>query len=162
MGSVFHSLHATSQALQPMQTEVSVKKPTRFGCSSTYPACSDTSGTGPYSRFPGSRPVKAALAELIVVMPASSLRSSSKGRALPCVGGDRVAAVHAHPAGIHSGPAAVALDEFEQVGPAWAPPGHDVAGADLGLLDVGVRIHDDAQQVVGRVAGGDARVGPVV
>src|SRR5215218_6134100 len=38
IGSVFHSLHATSQALQPMQTEVSVKKPTRFGCSSTYPA----------------------------------------------------------------------------------------------------------------------------
>src|ERR671931_864578 len=28
-GTRFHSLHATSQALQPMQTEVSVKKPTR-------------------------------------------------------------------------------------------------------------------------------------
>src|SRR2546423_11291310 len=28
-GSWFHSLHATSQALHPMQTEVSVKKPTR-------------------------------------------------------------------------------------------------------------------------------------
>src|SRR5437764_12570736 len=28
-GITFHSLHATSQALQPMQTEVSVKKPTR-------------------------------------------------------------------------------------------------------------------------------------
>src|SRR5215212_8721127 len=35
IGSVFHSLHATSHALQPMQTEVSVKNPTRFGCSST-------------------------------------------------------------------------------------------------------------------------------
>ena len=33
IGSVFHSLQATSQALQPMQTEVSVKKPTRFGWS---------------------------------------------------------------------------------------------------------------------------------
>ena len=30
-GTWFHSLHATSQALQPMQTEVSVKKPTRGG-----------------------------------------------------------------------------------------------------------------------------------
>src|SRR3954447_26047398 len=28
-GTRFHSLHATSQALQPMQSEVSVKKPTR-------------------------------------------------------------------------------------------------------------------------------------
>ena len=27
VGSSFHSLHATSQALQPMQTLVSVKKP---------------------------------------------------------------------------------------------------------------------------------------
>jgi hypothetical protein len=26
-GSAFHSLHATSQALQPMQSVVSVKKP---------------------------------------------------------------------------------------------------------------------------------------
>ena len=29
VGSAFHSLHATSQALQPMQIELSVKKPTR-------------------------------------------------------------------------------------------------------------------------------------
>src|SRR3954464_12779181 len=33
-GMRFHSLHATSQALQPMQTEVSVKKPTRSFISS--------------------------------------------------------------------------------------------------------------------------------
>jgi hypothetical protein len=33
IGSRFHSLHATSQALQPMHTEVSVKKPTRAGWS---------------------------------------------------------------------------------------------------------------------------------
>ncbi len=33
-GTWFHSLHATSQALQPMHTEVSVKNPTRGGCSS--------------------------------------------------------------------------------------------------------------------------------
>src|SRR3712207_5518943 len=38
IGSVFHSLQATSHALQPMHTEVSVKKPTRSGCSSSYPA----------------------------------------------------------------------------------------------------------------------------
>ena len=30
-GTAFHSLHATSQALQPMHTEVSVKKPSRAG-----------------------------------------------------------------------------------------------------------------------------------
>src|ERR1043165_5970136 len=33
VGTAFHSLHATSQALQPMQTDVSVKKPTRSCCS---------------------------------------------------------------------------------------------------------------------------------
>ena len=32
-GTWFHSLQATSQALHPMQMEVSVKKPTRSGCS---------------------------------------------------------------------------------------------------------------------------------
>ena len=32
-GTAFHSLQATSQALQPMQTDVSVKKPTRAGWS---------------------------------------------------------------------------------------------------------------------------------
>ena len=30
-GTPFHSLQATSQALQPMQTDVSVKKPIRGG-----------------------------------------------------------------------------------------------------------------------------------
>ncbi len=30
-GTAFHSLQATSQALQPMHTEVSVKNPTRGG-----------------------------------------------------------------------------------------------------------------------------------
>ncbi len=32
-GTAFHSLHATSQALHPMHTDVSVKKPIRGGCS---------------------------------------------------------------------------------------------------------------------------------
>src|SRR2546421_6996497 len=35
-GTRFHSLHATSHALQPMQTEVSVKKPMRGLASSPY------------------------------------------------------------------------------------------------------------------------------
>src|SRR4051812_23560040 len=35
-GITFHSLHATSHALQPMQTDVSVKKPTRSRRSSPY------------------------------------------------------------------------------------------------------------------------------
>src|SRR2546423_12747191 len=38
-GMRFHSLHATSHALQPMQTDVSVKKPTRVCCcASSYSA----------------------------------------------------------------------------------------------------------------------------
>src|ERR671929_2179945 len=35
-GTRFHSLHATSHALQPMQIDVSVKKPTRSLASSPY------------------------------------------------------------------------------------------------------------------------------
>src|ERR1700730_1353524 len=46
-GTWFHSLHATSQALQPMQIEVSVKNPIRGGWS-TYPAAAA-----------GSRPARA-------------------------------------------------------------------------------------------------------
>src|ERR1022692_1216097 len=42
-GTMFHSLQATSQALQPMQTEVSVKDPIRAGCSA-YPASAAGSG----------------------------------------------------------------------------------------------------------------------
>src|SRR5919204_3295121 len=36
-GTWFHSLHATSQALQPMQIDVSVKNPTRGFASAPYP-----------------------------------------------------------------------------------------------------------------------------
>ena len=46
LGRPFHSLHATSHALQPMHTLVSVKNPTRCGCAA-YPASPDTSSSGP-------------------------------------------------------------------------------------------------------------------
>ncbi len=45
-GTPFHCLHATSQALQPMQTEVSVKNPMRGGWS-MWPASPATSSSGP-------------------------------------------------------------------------------------------------------------------
>src|SRR6187431_2657108 len=45
-GTPFHSLQATSQALQPMQTLVSVKNPIR-GCSAGQPA-SGAGSSGPY------------------------------------------------------------------------------------------------------------------
>ncbi len=48
-GTSFHSLHATSQALQPMQMLVSVKNPLRFGGSS-YPV-SRAGSTGPKRLF---------------------------------------------------------------------------------------------------------------
>src|SRR3954468_24292428 len=48
-GTAFHSLHATSHALHPMHTLVSVKNPLRGGWS-TCPASPATSGSGPYRR----------------------------------------------------------------------------------------------------------------
>src|SRR6478752_4852121 len=47
-GTPFHSLHATSHALQPMQTDVSVKNPMRAGASD-HPALDATCGSGPDS-----------------------------------------------------------------------------------------------------------------
>ena len=43
-GTAFHSLQATSQALQPMHTEVSVKKPLRAGASSQPASGAGSSG----------------------------------------------------------------------------------------------------------------------
>src|SRR3712207_369169 len=179
IGRKFHSLQATSQALQPMHTEVSVKKPTRAGWSPSYPASPWTSGSGPYSRLSGSRPVKAGLAELTEVTPVSCLPlecsrlrslagsrlrflAGSQLRSLAGLGGDRVAAVDPDPPGRHPGPLPVALHELDELGPARSPSRPDVGGADLVLLDVRVRVEHDPEQVVGPVAGRDAAVGPVV
>src|SRR3954470_2739901 len=63
-GIAFHSLHATSHALQPMHTDVSVKKPMRGGASA-YPAARATSGCGPESRL---RPGPAAAVSMSSVM----------------------------------------------------------------------------------------------
>src|SRR3712207_6675301 len=139
IGRVFHSLQATSQALQPMHTEVSVKKPTRFGWSASYPASPATSGSGPYSRFRVSAPARPGLAEL-TVMPASRRACASRsGRPLARLGRDRVPAVAPHPARRHTGPPAVGLHELDQLRSPRAAARDDVAGADLVLLDVGVR-----------------------
>src|SRR5580698_6786950 len=51
-GTEFHSLQATSQALQPMHTEVSVKNPIRGGWSE-YPACA--AGSRPGAAWPVPR-----------------------------------------------------------------------------------------------------------
>src|SRR5450759_3550073 len=64
-----------------------------------------------------------------------------------------------------AGPAAVLLDESQQVGTGWAPAWLDVAGGCLGLLDVHVRVQGHAEQVVGAVAADDrsaATYSPVV
>src|SRR5689334_11515514 len=73
-GTMFHSLHATSQALQPMQIEVSVKKPIRGLASgesgAAWPALAATSCSGPDREF---------LAKRLIVGPSGSLAESSGG-----------------------------------------------------------------------------------
>ena len=66
------------------------------------------------------------------------------------------------PARLHPGPPAVGLDELHQLRATRTAAGPDVGGADLVLLDVGVGVEHDAEQVVGGVSGRDAAVGPVV
>src|SRR3989440_8315457 len=98
-GTPFHSLQATSHALHPMQTLVSVKNPIRSAMTVAFLDA-------------GAAPVRG---------------------------------------------------EVGQDGRAGRPaPGPDVAGTDLALLDEHVRVEHDAEEVVGRVAGHQPRVSPVV
>src|SRR5699024_3319871 len=64
-----------------------------------------------------------------------------------------------------TGLALVLLDEVDELGPAGTSAGDDRSGDVLAVLDVDVRIHRHAQQVVGRVAldhGSGAADTPVV
>src|SRR5437764_5426811 len=97
-GTLFHSLQATSHALHPIQTLVSVKKPIRGW-----------------------------------VMSVLTLRPS------PVVG-----------------------EVVDQSGTGRPAPRADVARTDLALLDERVRVERHAEQVVGRVAGGQTLATPVV
>src|SRR3982750_4933389 len=98
-GTPFHSLHATSHALHPMQTLVSVKKPIRSAMSVAFLDA-------------GTAPVRGEVGQ--------------HGRARR------------------------------------AAPGAHVAGTDLALLDEHVRVERDTEEVVGRVAGHQAGIAPVV
>src|SRR5690606_16518563 len=102
-GMRFHSLHATSQALQPMHTEVSVKKPFRGG-GSTYPA-SVAGSTGPNSLL--------LLIGPLGVVGAALRSARTTGR---CGGHDGAAAV------VDPGPAAVLGDVGAQRRAAGPPP----------------------------------------
>src|SRR4051794_40418051 len=50
-GTWFQVLQATSHALHPMHTLVSVKNPIRGGCSTSYPASCCTSSSRPYNEL---------------------------------------------------------------------------------------------------------------
>src|SRR5579871_196101 len=126
-GTWFHSLHATSQALQPMQTVVSVKKPIRGGWSRQ-----PLSLAGSLSSTSGGR--------------RTSDRSRSASEAVS------TATEHLHPRlGGDPGPALVALDEGDPRRPAWTAPGDDVDAEGLHLLDVDVRVKRDLHQLVGGI-----------
>src|ERR1700760_4427665 len=109
-GTPFHSLQATSHALQPMQTEVSVKKPWRGG-GSAQPASAAGSGSGPDR-------------ELLI---GALLLAGGTWRAL------LVTSLHRD-----ARPPPVVLDQAQQRRPGRPAARLDVAGGDLGLLDVHV------------------------
>src|SRR3954468_15518926 len=134
IGRLFHCLHATSQALQPMHTEVSVKNPTRAGWSGSYPDSSCTSGSGPYSRFSAPDPVRPGLAELTAVIAFPVLRRSRAGFFHGAGVLVRCPAVDPDLARLHPGPAAVGLHQLQQLRSAGTPSRPDVRGADLVLL----------------------------
>src|ERR1022692_5022699 len=123
-GTMFHSLQATSQALQPMQTEVSVRNPIRAGCSAS-PASAAGSGGWPGSGSAASpRNVSAAPGHDCGLM--SQLR--------PGLAGD-------------PGALLVLTDKITQGRPARPPAGADVAGQRLDLLDVHVRVEGQVRQL---------------
>src|ERR1700736_4392574 len=125
-GTAFHSLQATSHALQPMQTDVSVKNPIRAGCSA-YPA----SAAGSRGRA-GSASSASRCDHGVLI---SQLR--------PGVGGD-------------PGAFLVFTDKITQGRPTRPPPGANIAGQRLDLLDVHVRVERHVGQLVVRVPGGVA------
>ena len=107
-----------------MQTEVSVKKPTRAGCSSVVAGLRRTSGSGPNSRFFGIVRLQAGLAELTVVMPVRSPSLVSAGSSVST--GARPPTGTAPDS--HPGPPAVLLEELQQLRPARTASRPDVAG----------------------------------
>src|SRR5699024_3921464 len=112
----FHSLQATSQALQPMHTLVSVKKPLRGG-GSWYPA-SRAGSIGPKRLFLPAMVVSLRDRGVVVVLRVGAGHG-------PQVGGeDRLV-------GVGSSAAAVALDELADRRSPGAAAGQDVAGAGL-------------------------------
>src|SRR3954454_9141809 len=113
-GTLFHSLQATSQALQPMHTEVSVKNPIRGGCSS----CPD-SAAGSVSAWVTSASEARNAGLPRNVFPISDLRPGLLGDA---------------------GPLLVLAHQRAARRPARAPGRPDVAGEGLDLLDVHVRV----------------------
>src|SRR5690625_1423512 len=146
-GRRFHSLQATSQALQPMHTLVSVKKPLRGG-GSAYPA-SKAGLTGPKRLF---LPAMSAPLDGSVRLDVSGVGA---GDGAGGGGDDRLRGVGARSL-------AVALDEGGERRAARTAAGAYVAGARLGLLDEDVGVEADAEQVVGGVAGHQAVAAPVV
>src|SRR5579862_2192669 len=90
-GTAFHSLHATSQALHPMQIEVSVKKPIRGGCSG-YPA--RAAGSTLISHL---RPGVAGDARPPVIVPDQlAQRGSARAAAGPDVTSERLDLLDVH------------------------------------------------------------------
>src|SRR3954463_126466 len=107
-----------------MQIDVSVKNPTRGGCSA-YPALPATSS---------SRPDRLCSLVLIGVhFPCGA--AAGRHQVRPGLDGD-------------PSPPAIALDVRQQLLAARPPPGPDVAGDDLALLDEDVGVGDHADQVV--------------
>src|SRR3954465_14497024 len=103
-GTEFHSLHATSQALQPMQMLVSVKKPIRGGAS-VWPASRATSCSGPYSIFLRSSSVMASdlqsgflgdAGSALIVLDVTQPRLAARAAAGPDVGRERLDLLDVH------------------------------------------------------------------
>src|SRR3954463_11425526 len=98
-GTPFHSLHATSHALQPMQIDVSVKKPLRGG-GSTHAASmaglvgpaswlrqkdirQPPSGSGEWSGVECGEPVRSSLPVIVVVPARDWYSATSRSRSSP-------------------------------------------------------------------------------
>src|SRR6266480_6444985 len=149
-----------------MQTDVSVKKPTRRSALGPYVSTPSASFTPvPSSKRPGSGPRHGSNEHGRPAEHAPrSAREHGIDRSGQGPGSDPQTRLRWTPRASRRDlmRRGIGLDQLSQGATARPSPGADITGRGLDLLNVDVRVERDREEVVGRVAGGQTARAPVI